>query len=326
MNEILSKDEVELLLSALEGGEVDTHVPDRFEGRTVEPYDLVGENRIERSKMPGLELVNKRFVKLVRDSASGLLSVPCVAAARRAGVVEFARFRERIAPSSAVVVFRAGGDAAGRGLAVFPAPLVLKVVELFFGGAEDGGPPVEREQGFTEIELHVLGRFARLVLADLSRAWEGLGRIEFSLERIEASSELTGVVSSAEEVIEAAFSIKLASLEEEFFVCIPLAAVESLREKLYAEEAEPAAGGPEEDVMEERMAEVLLETPLLVRVEIGGVELKLEELIGLEVGNTINLYVPLDEEVEVCVEGVPAFKGTTGISRGSHAVRVTSIL
>jgi flagellar motor switch protein FliM len=69
---------------------------------------------------------------------------------------------------------------------------------------------------------------------------------------------------------------------------------------------------------------VALRIPVSVVAELGRVTLKLSQVLGLRVGDTLRLPSPANDPVLVRVEGVPKFDAVPVISRGQVAVKIHS--
>jgi flagellar motor switch/type III secretory pathway protein FliN len=67
-----------------------------------------------------------------------------------------------------------------------------------------------------------------------------------------------------------------------------------------------------------------LRIPVSVVAELGRVTLKLSQVLGLRVGDTLRLPSPANDPVLVRVEGVPKFDAVPVISRGQVAVKIHS--
>lgn len=70
--------------------------------------------------------------------------------------------------------------------------------------------------------------------------------------------------------------------------------------------------------------DVALRIPVSVVAELGRVTLKLSQVLGLRVGDTLRLPSPANDPVLVRVEGVPKFDAVPVISRGQVAVKIHS--
>ena len=76
MNQVLSQAEVDALLSAVAEGSLDTSnagAVKKDDKREVQSYDLTNQDRVIRGKMPTLDLIYERFVRLFRMSLSNSL-------------------------------------------------------------------------------------------------------------------------------------------------------------------------------------------------------------------------------------------------------------
>jgi flagellar motor switch protein FliM len=64
-------------------------------------------------------------------------------------------------------------------------------------------------------------------------------------------------------------------------------------------------------------------TELEMKVDLGGTDITVDELMGLKEGDVISLDQDATGEFDVALEGVPKFKGFYGIHHGTVAIQVT---
>jgi hypothetical protein len=72
------------------------------------------------------------------------------------------------------------------------------------------------------------------------------------------------------------------------------------------------------------MAAAAVRIPVTVVAELGRVTLRLSQVLGLRVGDTLRLPSAANDPVLVRIEGVPKFQGIPVISRGQVAVKIQS--
>ena len=72
INDLLSQDEIDALLHGVDSGSVDTAEPPPPPGE-ARNYDFASQDRIIRGRMPTLEMVNERFVRLWRIGLFSLI-------------------------------------------------------------------------------------------------------------------------------------------------------------------------------------------------------------------------------------------------------------
>ncbi|MFN3740632.1 MAG: FliM/FliN family flagellar motor switch protein [Thermodesulfovibrionales bacterium] len=73
------------------------------------------------------------------------------------------------------------------------------------------------------------------------------------------------------------------------------------------------------------LKEAILDSELEVVAELARLEFTFGEILNLKPGDVINLGVGVNDELPVRIEGVKKFRGVTGSSRGSQAVRITAL-
>ena len=86
-------------------------------------------------------------------------------------------------------------------------------------------------------------------------------------------------------------------------------------QQLAAKEQEATAAAP-------AFGAAVVRIPVTVVAELGRVTLKLSQVLGLRVGDTLRLPSPANDPVLVRVEGVPKFDAVPVISRGQVAVKI----
>ena len=71
MGSVLAQDEVDALLAGVASDEIDIEEDeDEYDPSEVVPFDLTAQDRIIRGRMPTLEIIHDRFVRMFRLSLS----------------------------------------------------------------------------------------------------------------------------------------------------------------------------------------------------------------------------------------------------------------
>lgn len=103
MSNILSQDEVDALLKGVQSGDIEADSGKNADRAGVRPYDLAGQERIVRGRMPGLEIANERFARFFRNSVSGLMKRFVDVNINSTGVSKFGEFMKTIPVPSRIV-------------------------------------------------------------------------------------------------------------------------------------------------------------------------------------------------------------------------------
>ena len=120
----------------------------------VIPYDLRSQDRIIRGRMPSLEIIHDRFIRMFRITLSGALRKPVDIKIRSTELIKFGEFLRTLPVPSSLNLFRMN-PLAGTGIMVLETRLVFTLVDIFYGGT--GLLEVKAEgRDFTPIEQRLV--------------------------------------------------------------------------------------------------------------------------------------------------------------------------
>jgi len=323
MSRILSEDEIRALLRGVADGALGAGGDTSAGGaaRAVRSLDLTGGERSLRGRMPGLERVVERFARGLRPALGAFCGrLPRIAP----GGLELRRFERvaaRLAQPAGVQLFRMP-PLAGHGLLVVTPELVSMLVQVCCGG-RPGRQAAIAGRELSAIEQRVLERIGGRVLQELRDAWRPLEKVEFAGLGSETSPLLAAIAAPQDLVVLIDLRVEVDGSEAaELSICIPDASLDPLRARLQGEL--PREGGPAAGGWVDRWRAALGEAELELAAELGTHRMRLDEVLGLRVGDVITLGTGRDGPVVVRVEGRSRFLAAPGVSGGSNAVRVTA--
>ncbi|NYZ61808.1 flagellar motor switch protein FliM [Luteimonas deserti] len=315
MNDLLSQDEIDALLHGVDSGAVDTEpAPDPGVART---YDFASQDRIIRGRMPTLEMVNERFVRLWRIGLFNLIRRSADLSVRGIDLVKFGDYLHQLyVPTNLnLIKFK---PLRGTGLVVFEPKLVFAVVDNFFGG--DGRYPTRIEgREFTPTEMRVIQLMLKQTFADLSEAWAPVLDVECEYINSEINPHFANIVTPREYVVVSRFHVELEGGGGEIHITLPYSMLEPIRELLDA--------GIQSDRVDRdeswnvSMREQLMGSEVTVSSVLAKRSIDLRQLTRLKVGDILPIDLPA--EVPVCVEGIPVFTGRFGTAGGCNVVKIT---
>jgi flagellar motor switch protein FliM len=322
MNDILSQDEVDALLKGVQSGEIDTDVAKERILAGVRPYDFTSQERIVRGRMPGLELANEKFARYFRNSISNMFMKFVDISIHSVEIAKFGDFMKIIPFPSSINIFKME-PLKGYALFVVEAPLVFAFVEFFFGSSS--AKHVKSEgRSFTHIEQNIIKKIVNTAFHDMTMAWSGIAAINPEFVSSEMSPQFVTIVTPSELVIKVEIHIELEDFTGKLFFCIPYSMIEPVKEILYS--------GIQNDKFAvdhrwvEYLKDLLKDSPVELKVDIGSVQMTLGDLIEMDVGTVLNLGKSVSQELPIKVEGITKFFGVPGYSRGSQAVKLTNVV
>jgi flagellar motor switch protein FliM len=178
-NQVLTQEEIDALLSAMERGDVDMEQETKKDVEAA-PYNLTSQNLMLRDQFSALEEVYDKFTRLVQDTLSSSL--------QRSVVIEFVstemvKYQEFIGAFSSPTSFNLFSmePLVGTALLCIEPNLVFSLIDSMFGG---DGKPTTRVREFTQIELRMIKKFGSDVLIKLEQAWSSIYAIKMTLKKM----------------------------------------------------------------------------------------------------------------------------------------------
>ena len=309
----LNQDEIDALLNGVDTGTVSTE-PEAAPG-AVRPYDFSNQMVIVRGRMPTLDMINERFVRLFRVSLQNLL--------RRAPEidtepVQMKKYSDYIptlhVPTSLNLV--RFNPLRGTSMFVLDPKLVFALVDNFFGGS--GRHAKIEGRDFTATEQRVIHLLLRSAFSDLREAWSNIAAIDIEFTQSEINPQFANIVSGSEIVVVSTFHIELEGGRGDLHITMPYSMLEPLREVL------SAGGHADHAEQDSRWATSLREEVNSAEVELTAVlgqsSMSMGDLLNLKPGDVI--ACDFTGRITLVAEGVPVFRGSFGASRGQHAAKI----
>lgn len=327
MDQELSNDQVNTLLSAVSDGSIEVEGQKNSEdvssqkGKNLKivPHDLTKRDHVIRSRMPTLDIVYERFVRLFRMSLSNSLRKFATLNMHSTDMVKFGDFVNELPIPSCMCIIRFE-SLNGSALLLFEAKLAYALLESFLGGVEKV-PTKMRSKEFTRIELSIMKQVMDLAIKDLEEAWLPIHHTEISFVRTEVNPQFVGIVPPSDLVISTVFKLELENETGTVGLAVPYATLEPIKNKLNALFHTESEKGNQE--WREKLEEHLKNTDLKIQVDLGNSEITVGDLVDLSIGDIIPLNQDAEGELDLLIEGIPKLKCFLGVSKGNRAVQIT---
>ena len=318
MANILSQDEVDSLLKGLTEGEVAAETDTPTSSDDVIRYDFTGQDRIIDTRMPAFDMINGRFCVGFATSLSVLIRKMVDVSVDSVGMVNFEKFHQSLPVPTSLHIFRME-PLKGHAILVLESRLAFNLIECYFGGKASEDVKIEGRE-YTAIENGMIQNVVRVYLEDLAQAWRPVHEISMSYVRSEMNPQFAGIALPNDLVTVTGFNVELDGVPGLLKLCIPYSTIEPIRDKLRSgfqgDELEMDIG------WKERLQEGIKDIMVEVRAELATGRITGHQLLGLKVGDVIQLEQDVKECLVAKVEGVPKLKGHAGVTRGNKAIRI----
>ena len=313
--ELLSQDEIDALLHGVDSGKVDTDPPPAAPGE-ARNFDFATQDRIVRGRMPTLEMVNERFARLFRIGLFNMLRRQPELTVVGIEMVKFGEYTHSLFVPTSLNLVRVK-PLRGTALFIFEPRLVFSVVENFFGGDGKNKTKIEGRE-FTPTELRVVQIMVRQLFQDLVEAWGPVMPLEFEFLNSEVNPHFANIVSPSEIVCVSKFMIELEGGGGHLHITFPYSMLEPIRDLLDAGLQSDRTDKDERWPI--TLREQLQEAEVELETELASATISLRDLMRLKTGDIIPINLP--KSVDLCVEGVPVYRGQFGVANGRNAVRI----
>ena len=307
MGSVLSQNEIDALLGAIGGGDIDVgdEGGDDLGDEDVIPYDLTSQDRIIRGRMPTLEIIHDRFVRMFRLTLSSALRKVVDISVRSTELIKFGEFLKTLPVPSSLNLFRMS-PLRQNAIMVIETRLVFTLIDLFFGGT--GELEVKAEgRDFSAIEQKMIKRVVVSALEDLQNSWRPVFPVQVTYTRSEVNPQFVAIVPHSEVVVVVTFDVEMGRAPMSITLCIPYSMIEPIRAKLNA--------GFQSDQAEvdttwvNRLQTNLQRAKVELTVELGRSEISVRQFLNMKVGDLIHLEQEVDTPLNVTLEGITKFRG-----------------
>jgi flagellar motor switch protein FliM len=285
-------------------------------------YDLTNQDRVIRGRMPTLDIIYERFIRLFRMSLSNALRKVATISIISTDLLKFGEFVNTLPIPSCMCIMRFE-TLRGSSILVFESKLTYALVDSFFGGTDRPFSKVDGKE-FTRIELSIMRRVMDMAIRDLEEAWAPVHRTDIGFVRTEVNPQFVGVVPPSDVIISTTFEVELENASGTIALVIPYSTIEPIKNKLNASFQMEMERHDQEWI--KKLEEHLRATSVDIVVNLGQTDVTVEDLVNLNPGDIIPLNQDADGELKLLVEGVPKLRCVLGSSRGNRAVQVTSFI
>lgn len=318
MENILTKEEIEALLSAVFEGRIDPEKELAKEGSGVANVNLFSSDS-SKGFVPNLDIIYDSFIRYCRITMSNRLRKIVDIKKVGARAFKFDDFLPTL-PSPVCMSIYKIDPLKGAALMAMDSTLVFAIVDSILGGSGKV-KMAGNNRLFSSIELRLVEKIVKDMLVDMEKAWAPLQQTKMSLLKMEMNPRMVNIVPPEYQVITMALQIQIENTTGEMMLAVPYMTIDPIRDKLKS--------GVQFDLMavdpqwSYRLSSGLCEAPLEVSVEMGHATISLSDLLNLTPGDMVMLDdSPRKGELTVKVGGVEKFTAIAGVQCGNKAIQI----
>jgi flagellar motor switch protein FliM len=222
-------------------------------------------------------------------------------------------------PSPALLCITRFEGTNAPGLAVAGADLVFSAVELFLGGKP---LPTEArpDRPFSAVERILAERMVKVVLNDLTTAFQPIAEVKLRLDRVETTPKFAAVVRESSGVLLISVRLQMDGRGGSLSLVLPHVSIEPLRDAL--RQSYPGEKLGRDLLWEQHLTHELLASSLRLSAVLDEPSIGLGQLMGWRVGSTLPLDAMPSSPVKIYCGKSPVFVGSMGRHDDHVVVRI----
>lgn len=322
MGDILSQDEIDNLLKALNSGELDADEMKDNGEKQVKNYDFARPSKFSKEHLRTLEIIFEHYGRLLSTNLPAYLRRNVQVEVMNSEAITYSEFANALSNPVILGVVSAA-PLEGNIIIELADNLGYAIIDRMLGG---GGVPLQKSRDFTEVELIIIERIMNVCTNLLIEPWESVVSIEPRLERIETNSQFAQIISPSEMTSIITMNIKIGNVEGLMNICIPYASVEIVIDRLNTKYWYSNIQVKDDEAYQEFIEENISKAKIPLKAVLGKSTISVNDFMNIQPGDIIRLNTKVDDELDVYVGNIKKFTALPGSSSDAYAVRVTSII
>lgn len=318
MADVLSQQEIDALLSALNSGEI--AASDVTEKKQkVKVYDFKHAMRYSKEQLRSITRIHENFTRLLTSNLSAQLRTFVQI---EIDLVEQVNYHEFIAsiPSRTILNVFDVKPMEGKMVMEINPQVAFAVLERMLGGQ---GDPTDRVGVLTEIETVLIQKVFSKVFDMYQDVWGNIENIRVKWEAMESNPQFLQIASPNETVIVIALRTTIGEITGRMTLCIPHLIVEPMLPKLTAHQWFSSMAKTHVPKQPEILKKNLDSVRIPIIAELGRAKLPVSDILNLQIGDVIGVETG---KIQVKADHLTRFLGNPGLLNGHYAVQIDEVI
>lgn len=323
MADVLSQSEIDALLSAISSGDVDAaEIREEQDAPPVRPFDFTRPSKFSKDQLRTLRMMHETFCRAAQTQLSALLRSVVEVEVASADQMAYGEFINSM-PTPSLITIVTMEPLDGNAVLNVDLPIVFSIIDRLVGGPGTHRP---RLRELTEIEVALTGNVVDVLMRSFSEAWETVAPVRMHPIATEMNPQFAQVVPHSDMVVLVSFEIRIGKASGTMALCVPWIVLEPVIGRLSAQSYLSSSSGSASPETRDDIAESLSGVTVPVAAELGGVELRVADLLALAAGDVIPLAIPPGGDVAVRVGRRHAYLAQAGTKGRRLAVQITGVI
>lgn len=329
MADVLSQSQIDELLKSMHGG--DTEEKTQKVEQKAEPeetkyskYDFYSPRKFTKDKMKILTSVFENYARIITSQVNGIFRVMTDITVMEVQERRYYEYVNSLHENDSMTLVDAYVQDKGKNnvpLMIYVTPgLVITLINHMLGGGDEV-VKVEPNYRYSDVEVALYRRVVEYFSLALKDGFSNYINVNFEVQRIEENPSMVQEVGLDETVAIILLNVDVAGVAvEKIKLCMPGTLLEFIFYMI--DSRKHIARGFSYEDNRDTILENIRYSQLPVTGQLGTVELDLNDIYHLQVGDVINLNRPQNSSVKLFVGRQPWFTGKMGVHKKNMAVRI----
>jgi flagellar motor switch protein FliM len=215
-------------------------------------------------------------------------------------------------PGSACSIVSTTTPDRGRVLILVEPALAFMLVDLFLGGR---GETFHPDRELSDIDLKVSEKAIRAIEKQVREACEELLAVKLKRASLESRPRQLLAQFVGQRLVLCRFEFLMGEFHSYFVVGLPIGSIQSETRSTRRIQLSPGE-------LKLRLSEPLRKLPVDLAVQLDPFEVKLADLIGLQIGDVVRTGAMVSDPLQVSIAGVPKLTGELVVENGKRVLRL----
>ncbi len=323
MGEVLSQNEIDELLHALDKGELDVndYKADGNEQK-VKDYDFARPSKFSKEHLRTLEIIFEHYARLISTTLPAYLRIPTQVEVVNSEAISYSEFCNAL--SNPILLGLVDFQPLNGSIIVdLSANLGYAIIDRILGGT---GETLEKKREFSEIELSLIEKVMVVCIHQMIEPWINVIEISPTLDRIETNSQFAQIIAPNEIIALITLNLKIGKVEGLYNICIPYICVEPIMDKLNTKYWYSTMKESNKQIYKDYIEKQITSSKIPIKAILGNSFISVRDFIHLQQGDIIKLDNKVDDPIEILVGNLRKFTAQPGIHNRNRAVKIDSII
>ena len=287
MTDVLSQDEIDQLLNAINTGQSET---DDYKAvsdtRKIKIYDFKRPDKFSKEQIRTVQIMHETFARLTTTSLSAQLRSLVHVHVATVDQLTYEEFIRSIPTPTTLAVINMDPLTGNAVLEIDPA-ITFSMIDRLFGGT--GAVTGNKSRDLTDIESSVMEGIIVRILANMREAWTQVIDLRPRLGQIETNPQFAQIVPPTEMVVLVTLETKVGEEEGMINFCIPYLTIEPIISKLSSQFWFSSVRRSSTTQYLGTLKEKISTVDMDVVAEIGSINLPIRDVLSSRCGDVVKL-------------------------------------